>query len=72
MTIAQTCIKDHCLKPQPNSIFKVHTISEAGLGHTLLIFLSFFVNLIINLDYTLDFVQVKHFEFFFIFGGFES
>ena len=27
------------------------------LGHILLIFLSFFVNLIINPDYTLDFVQ---------------
>ena len=57
MTIAQTCIKNHCLKPHPDSVFKVHTISEAGLGHTLLIFLSFFVNLIINPDYTLDFVQ---------------
>ena len=56
MTIAQTCIKNHCLKPHPDSVFKVHAISEAGLGHTLLIFLSFFVNLIINPDYTLDFV----------------
>ena len=41
----------------PNSVFKVHTISEAGLGYILLIFLGFFVNLIINLDYTLDFVE---------------
>ena len=58
MTIAQTsCIKNHYLKTHPNSIFKVHTISEAGLGNILLIFLSFFVNLIINPDYTLDLVQ---------------
>ena len=58
MTIAQTsCIKNHCLKLHPNSIFTVHTISEVGLGHILLIFLSFFVNLIINPDDTLDFVQ---------------
>ena len=57
MTIAQTCIENHCLKPHPDSVFKVHAISEAGLGHTLLIFLSFFVNLIINPDYALDFVQ---------------
>ena len=58
MTIAQTsCLKNHFLKPHANSIFIVDTISEAGFGHILLIFISFFVNLIINPDYTLNFVQ---------------
>ena len=58
MPIVQTsCIRNHCLKPHPNSAFKVHTISEVGLGHILFIFLSFSVILIINPDYTLDFVQ---------------
>ena len=72
MAIVQTSyIKNHCLKPHPNSIFKGHTISETGLGYTLFIFLSFFVNLIMNLDYTLDFVQSYAF-WVFLFLGFLS
>ena len=54
MAIAQiSCIKNHCLKHHPNSVFKVHT----GLEDILLIFISFFVILLVNPDYTLDFVQ---------------
>ena len=72
MTLAQTsCIRNHCLKPHPNSLFKAHAISDAGLGHILLIFLSFFVNLIINSDYTPDFVQSWAFWGFFIYGVFK-